>query len=52
MSSQEIQLVAEILNGILNPDNSIRNTSVQKLELLRQNTPQLILCLFKIMRGN
>ncbi len=51
MSSQDIQIVAEIINGILNPDNALRNASVQKLESLRQNTPHLILCLFKIMKG-
>lgn len=52
MSSQDIQVVAEIINGILNPDNALRNASVQQLESLRQNTPHLILCLFKIMKGN
>ena len=51
MSSQDIQIVAEIINGILNPDNAMRNVSVQKLESLRQNTPHLILCLFKIIKG-
>lgn len=52
MSSQDIQTVAEIINGILNPDNVSRKASVQKLEQLRQNTPHLILCLFQIMKGN
>ncbi len=51
MSSQDIQAVAEIINGILNPDNAMRNASVEKLESLRENTPHLILCLFKIMKG-
>ncbi len=51
MSSQDIQIVAEIINGILNPDNAMRNAAVEKLELLRQNTPHLILCLFQIMKG-
>lgn len=51
MSSQDIQIVAEIINGILNPDNALRNASVQKLESLRQNTPHFIVCLFKIMKG-
>lgn len=51
MSFEDIQLVSEIINGILNPDNTMRNASIKKLEELRQNTPALIICLFKIMKG-
>ena len=52
MSSDDTKTLAEIINGILNPDNATRNQAVQKLEVLRQNTPVLIYHLFKIIQGN
>lgn len=51
MSSEETKLLAEIINGILNPDNTVRNKAVEKLESLRQNTSVLIYHLFKIIQG-
>ncbi len=51
MSSDDINIVVEVLKGILNPTNEIRNAAVSKLEELRQNTPVLIYCLLKILEG-
>ena len=51
MSSEDIKILTEIINGILNPDNTLRNQAVKKLDDLRQNTPALIICLFKIIQG-
>lgn len=52
MSTDDTKTLAEIINGILKPDNAIRNEAVKKLETLRQNTPVLIYHLFKIIQGN
>ncbi len=51
MSTDDTKALAEIINGILKPDNAIRNEAVKKLETLRQNTPVLIYHLFKIIQG-
>lgn len=51
MSSEDTKILAEIINGILNPDNTLRNKAVEKLESLRQNTPILIYHLFRIIQG-
>jgi len=51
MLTNDTKTLAEIINGILNPDNDIRNEAVNKLESLRQNTPVLIYHLFKIIQG-
>lgn len=51
MSSEDTKILAEIINAILNPDNTLRNKAVEKLESLRQNTPILIYHLFRIIQG-
>jgi hypothetical protein len=51
MSSEDIKVVSEVLNGILNPNNDIRNLAVAKLDELRTNTPGLIYCLLKVLEG-
>lgn len=51
MSKDDINIVIEVLNGILNPTNEIRNAAVAKLDHLRQNTPALIYCLLKVLEG-
>jgi len=51
MSTDDTKTLAEIINGILNPDNVIRNEAVKRLETLRQNSPVLIYHLFKIIQG-
>lgn len=52
MSSEDTKILAEIINQFTNPDNSIRNAAIAKLEESRQNSPVLIYHLFKIIQGN
>ena len=49
MSESDLKMVSEILNGILNPDNTIRNQAAAKIEELRKNTPMFLFCLIKIL---
>lgn len=51
MSTDDTKALAKIINGMLKPDNAIRNEAVKKLETFRQNTPVLIYHLFKIIQG-
>lgn len=51
MSQEVISSVQEILKGILNPDNNLRNQAAEKLEEMRKNTGLLITCLVKILHG-
>jgi hypothetical protein len=52
MSLEDIKLVAEVLNGILNPNNEIRKEAEKKLTELRQNTPVLLYSLIVVIKGN
>lgn len=51
MSTEDLSMVIELLNCTLNPDNSVRNFAVKKLEELRQNADAFIHCLFKVLQG-
>ena len=51
MSSEEINYVVSVINGILNPNNETRKLFVGKLDELRQNTPALFFCLVKILEN-
>ena len=52
MSIEDINLVAEVLEGILNHNNEIRNQATKKLDELRSNVPALLYCLINIVKGN
>lgn len=47
----DIQMVRNMLIGILNPDNSARNEATNKYNELKQNPTGLIICLTECMRG-
>jgi hypothetical protein len=51
MSLEDTKILAEIINQFTNPDNTVRNSAVSKLEDLRKNTPLLIYHLFKIIQS-
>ena len=48
MSSEDINMVSQILKGITNPDKQIRTEAVNKLQELRQNLGALTYCLLQI----
>jgi hypothetical protein len=52
MSTEDIEIVIEVINGTLNSNNETRNISIKKIEELRSNTPALVYCLIKILEGN
>jgi hypothetical protein len=49
MSSEDIKLVEETLNGLLVPDNTVRKAAEQKLEELQKNKAGLIFCLSNVL---
>jgi hypothetical protein len=52
MSTEDISIVISVINGVLNPNNEIRNSYVAKLDELRKNTPALLYCLVKILEND
>jgi hypothetical protein len=52
MSLEDIKLVAEVLKGILTPNNEVRKEAEKKLTELRQNTPVLLYSLIIVIKGN
>ena len=52
MSSEDINMVSQILSGILNPNDTIRNEATNKLNELKQNVPALSYCLLQILSYN
>ena len=52
MSQEDLKLITETITGILNPDNNLRNASIQKLDELRKNPLILISSLFEIIKRN
>jgi hypothetical protein len=51
MSLEDIKLVAEVLKGILTPNNEVRKEAEKKLAELRQNTPVLLYSLIIVIKG-
>ena len=51
MSTEDIQVVADVLNAILNPDNTIRKEAEAKFNTMKNNIPGLIFCLSSIISG-
>lgn len=51
MSDSDIQIVRNMLAGILNPDNAVRNEATNKYNELKQNPTGLLVCLTEIMKG-
>lgn len=49
MSSDDIKLVEETLNGLLVADNNTRRVAEQKLTELQNNKPGLIFCLSNVL---
>lgn len=51
MSTEDIQLVHEILANCLNPDNNTRKQAEEKLNQMKNNIAVLLFCLVKVLRG-
>jgi len=51
MSTEDIKLVAEVLEGIMLSDNNARKEAEKKFETMQTNIPGLIFCLGKIITG-
>ena len=50
MSSEDINLVIQILSGILNPNNSIRKEAEAKLTSMNSNIGGLLFCLGRVLK--
>lgn len=51
MSSEDLSIVAQMLAGILNPNNAIRKESELKLQSMQENIAGLLFCLGKVLKG-
>ena len=51
MSSEDLNIVTQMLAGILNPNNSIRKEAEGKLQLMQENMGALLFCLGKVLKG-
>ncbi len=51
MSDSDIQIVGNMLAGILNPDNFTRNEATNKYNELKQNPTGLLICLTQCLKG-
>lgn len=51
MSTEDLQIVTQMLAGILNPNNTIRKEAEAKLQAMQENMGGLIFYLGKVLRG-
>ena len=51
MSSEDLNIVTQMLAGILNPNNTLRKEAEAKLQLMQENMGALLFCLGKVLKG-
>ena len=51
MSSEDLNIVTQMLAGILNPNNTVRKEAEAKLQMMQENMGALLFCLGKVLKG-